>query len=92
MLGELEVEFFTARAVRDLVVAELEAMPTDPQAALARALLCKEVVTNHAAAVVEKALQIAGGRSYLRRSPLEHLSRDVRAARFHPQPRRCRFR
>lgn len=84
LLGELEVEFFTARAVRDLVVAELEAMPTDPQAALARAILCKEVVTNHAAAVVEKALQIAGGRSYLKRSPLERLSRDVRAARFHP--------
>lgn len=54
------------------------------QQALALAILCKEAVTGHAGAVVEKAMQIAGGRSYFKRSPLERLGRDMRVARYHP--------
>lgn len=53
------------------------------QQALALAILCKEAVTGHAGAVVEKAMQIAGGRSYFKRSPLERLGRDMRVARYH---------
>lgn len=84
LLGELEAEFFTALAVRDQAIARLDPYPENPQEALALAILGKEVVTSHAGAVVEKAVQIAGGRSYFKRSPLERLARDMRAARFHP--------
>lgn len=84
LLGELEAEFFTAKAVRDQAVSQLEGEQKNVQGALALAILCKEVVTSHGAAVVEKAVQIAGGRSYFKRSPLERLHRDMQAARFHP--------
>jgi alkylation response protein AidB-like acyl-CoA dehydrogenase len=84
LFGELEAEFFIATSVRDRAVSELGQEPQDLQAALALAILCKEVVTSHAASVVDKAVQIVGGRSYFKRSPLERLSRDMRAARFHP--------
>jgi alkylation response protein AidB-like acyl-CoA dehydrogenase len=84
LIGQMEAEYATALAVRDQIVARLDADRADAQAALARAILCKEVVTTHAAAVVDKAVELAGGRAYFRKSPLERLARDVRAARFHP--------
>ena len=84
LIGQMEAEFLTARSVRDQAVGELDTPPTDPQAGLQLSILCKETVTSHAIAAVEKAVEIAGGRSYFRKSPLERLARDVRAARFHP--------
>jgi alkylation response protein AidB-like acyl-CoA dehydrogenase len=84
LIGQMEAEFLTASAVRDAVAARLDAMPLDLQEALPYAVLCKEVVTARSIAVVEKAVEIAGGRAYFRKSPLERLARDVRAGRFHP--------
>jgi alkylation response protein AidB-like acyl-CoA dehydrogenase len=84
MLGELEADFLTATAVRNQILQEIGDFPTDLQSALARAILCKEVVVRHCAAVVDKAVAIAGGRAYFRKSPLERLARDVRAGQFHP--------
>jgi alkylation response protein AidB-like acyl-CoA dehydrogenase len=46
--------------------------------------MMKDAVINNAIAAVDKAVEIAGGRAYFRKSPLERLARDVRAARFHP--------
>ena len=37
-----------------------------------------------AIAVVDLAMEVLGGRSYFRRSPLERAHRDVRAGTFHP--------
>ncbi len=84
LVGEMEAEFLTARSVRDKVLDELATMPASAEYAAALGILCKEVVTRRATAVVEKAIEIAGGRSYFRKSPLERLARDVRAAKFHP--------
>ena len=84
LLGELEATFTTALAVRDHIVSLLDADRCDVQRALAQSILCRQVVSSHAVATVDKAAEIAGGRSYFRKSPLERLSRDVRAARFHP--------
>jgi alkylation response protein AidB-like acyl-CoA dehydrogenase len=84
LIGEMECDLLTARSVRDQVAEEIDAFPSDLQAALAKAIMCKEVVTSCAIKVVEKAVEIAGGRAYFRKSPLERLARDVRAARFHP--------
>ncbi|HLB23784.1 MAG TPA: acyl-CoA dehydrogenase family protein [Dehalococcoidia bacterium] len=84
LIGQMEAEFLTARSIRDQAAMELDTPPSDPQAGLALAILCKETVTSHAIATVEKAVEIAGGRAYFRKSPLERLARDVRAARFHP--------
>ena len=84
LIGQMEAEFLIARSVRDQAAMELDRPPADAQAGLALAILCKETVTSHAIATVEKAVEIAGGRAYFRKSPLERLARDVRAARFHP--------
>jgi alkylation response protein AidB-like acyl-CoA dehydrogenase len=84
LAGEMEAAFLTAHCVRDQVAAELDTPPADPQQAMARAILCKEVVIRHAVQVVEKAVELAGGRSFFRKSPLERLARDVRAGQFHP--------
>jgi alkylation response protein AidB-like acyl-CoA dehydrogenase len=84
LVGELETEFATAVAVRDQLVGRLDADRSDTQAALAQVLMCKEAVVSRAIAVVEKAVQLAGGRAFFRKSPLERLARDVRAGLFHP--------
>jgi len=84
LVGEMEAAFLTARSVHETVARELDAFPGDMQPAVAKAILCKEIVTAKAVAVVDKAVEIAGGRAYFRKSPLERLARDVRAGRFHP--------
>jgi alkylation response protein AidB-like acyl-CoA dehydrogenase len=84
VVGAMEVEFSTALAVRDQVVGALDTNRSDHQAALAQAILCKDVVTQHATRVVDHARELVGGRSFFRSSPLERLGRDMQAAGFHP--------
>jgi alkylation response protein AidB-like acyl-CoA dehydrogenase len=84
LVGQMEAEFLTAAAVRDSVAAQVDSPPADMQRAVATAVLGKEIVTARAVAVVDIAVQIAGGRAFYRKSPLERLARDVRAGRFHP--------
>ncbi len=84
MVGELEAAFLTATSVHDQVCAELDSPPADPQRGMALAMLCKQIVSEQAMAVVDQAVALSGGSAYFRKSPLERLARDVRAARFHP--------
>lgn len=83
MVGRLEAAHFTASSVLEVglqrVVAE-----KDPLDGFLAAVLMKQQATTLAAEVVEHAVDVAGGRSFFRRSPLERLARDVRAAQFHP--------
>lgn len=44
----------------------------------------KTIVTEACIKTVEKAMELAGGRAYLRKTELEQLFRDVQAARYHP--------
>jgi alkylation response protein AidB-like acyl-CoA dehydrogenase len=84
LVGQMEVDFRTAVAVRDQVVGALDEDRSDHQTAVAQAILCKQVVTQCATAVVDGARELAGGRSFFRSSPLERVARDMAAARFHP--------
>ena len=84
LLGEMEAAFLTASAVRDTVAGELAQPSRDADWVVARAALCKEVVTTAARTVVERAISVAGGKSFFRGNTLERLARDVQAARFHP--------
>jgi alkylation response protein AidB-like acyl-CoA dehydrogenase len=84
LIGEMETSFMTAVSVRDQGAAALDEFPQDAQAAMVTAMLCKDAAVTHSIATVEKAVEIAGGRSYFRKSPLERLARDVRAGKFHP--------
>jgi alkylation response protein AidB-like acyl-CoA dehydrogenase len=84
LLGEMEAAFLTAVSVRDQVLEVIAEPPKDPRLSLMQTVLMKEIVVSQAIATVEKAVEIAGGRSYFRKSPLERLARDVRAGKFHP--------
>lgn len=84
LIGEMTAALITARSVRDQLVAEIQASPRDLDAALVKAVALKEIVVSQSIAAVQKAVEIAGGRSYFRKSPLERLARDVQAGRFHP--------
>ncbi|MBN2623950.1 MAG: acyl-CoA/acyl-ACP dehydrogenase [Acidimicrobiales bacterium] len=55
----------------------------DP-ALLATVMLAKRQAVTDAIAVVDAAMDLVGGRSFFRRSPLERAHRDVRAGTFHP--------
>ncbi len=50
------------------------------------ALVHKSLVAEHAISTVEKAMEIVGGRSYLRARGVERLLRDVHGAPNHPLP------
>jgi alkylation response protein AidB-like acyl-CoA dehydrogenase len=84
LIGEMEAAYMTARYVRDQMADELATPGPDPQQMLATAILGKQIVVPQCVIAVEKAVEIAGGRSYFRKSPLERLARDVRAGQFHP--------
>lgn len=53
-------------------------------ATLATVMLAKREAVTSAIEVVDLAMDVLGGRSYFRRSPLERAYRDVRAGTFHP--------
>jgi acyl-CoA dehydrogenase len=53
-------------------------------ASLSTVMIAKRAAVTAAVAVVERAAEVLGGRSYFRSSPLERAWRDVRAGTFHP--------
>lgn len=53
-------------------------------AIMAPLMIAKRQVTVGAQEVVDLAMEVAGGRSYFRSSPLERAFRDVRAGKYHP--------
>jgi alkylation response protein AidB-like acyl-CoA dehydrogenase len=82
MIGEMEIAYSTAAGVRNQLTARLENAEVEEVVSIS--LTLKEIVVEHAIETVEKAVAIAGGSAYFRKSPLERLARDVRAGRFHP--------
>jgi alkylation response protein AidB-like acyl-CoA dehydrogenase len=83
MIGEMEVAFVAGIAARDQLTEQL--VDTTEVADIVRlGLTLKEIAVERAIETVEKAVAIAGGSSYFRKSPIERLARDVRAGRFHP--------
>jgi alkylation response protein AidB-like acyl-CoA dehydrogenase len=88
LFAEMEVLLETARAVLYRHAHELEsgALYTDlpVQEGMAKAVLTKYVATNHACAIVDRALDVVGGAGYFRRFPLERMYRDVRAGPIMP--------
>jgi len=71
------------------LMGALDEMGDDPQpgpALTATVMLAKRQAVLDAIAVVDLAMDVLGGRSFFRRSPLERAYRDVRAGTFHPFP------
>ncbi|WP_374308999.1 acyl-CoA dehydrogenase family protein [Dongia sp.] len=81
MLADMAVEIMAAKSFLYRVGAELnEGM--DPKLMHAKASALKLYNSEMAGRVVDKALQILGGRGYMRENPVERLYRDVRVDRI----------
>jgi acyl-CoA dehydrogenase len=85
-VGEMHARLRVARwALRAAVDEAGEDLAADDATLLALMTVKRHAVLE-ARAVVDIALEVAGGRSFFRTSPLERAYRDVRAGPFHPIP------
>jgi alkylation response protein AidB-like acyl-CoA dehydrogenase len=81
MLADMAVEIMAAKSLLYRIAAEVtDGM--DPKSVHARASAVKLYNSEMAGRVVDKALQILGGRGYMRENPVERLYRDVRVDRI----------
>ena len=81
MLADMAVELFATKSMVYRVGAELNA-GLDKKMQHARASALKLYASEMAGRVVDKAVQILGGRGYMRENPVERLYRDVRVDRI----------
>ncbi|MGI8549186.1 MAG: acyl-CoA dehydrogenase family protein [Dehalococcoidia bacterium] len=83
-VADMEIGLATARALTQQIAQEWMAGEHHNIEGMARVLLPKYVATNTAIEVVNRAMQVVGGVSIFKRTPLERFYRDVRAGTFHP--------
>jgi alkylation response protein AidB-like acyl-CoA dehydrogenase len=81
MLADMAVEIMAAKSTLYRVAWEIDA-GVDRTAVHARASAVKLLSSEMAGRVVDKAVQILGGRGYMRESAVERLYRDVRVDRI----------
>jgi alkylation response protein AidB-like acyl-CoA dehydrogenase len=81
MLADMAVEIMAAKSMLYRVAWDLTRSP-DRKRAHAMASAVKLHASEMAGRVVDKALQILGGRGYMRENPIERLYRDVRVDRI----------
>ena len=85
LAGELGNELFVARTAWNAIVdnmAELDFKPTIERACVATE--GKTVLAEACIRTVSKAMELAGGGAFFRKSGIERLMRDVRGAQYHP--------
>lgn len=83
LAGELENELIATRLAHRRMVELAEDSKPGP-ATTSEAMACRTLTGTHAINAVTKALELAGGGAFYRRSPIERAFRDIQAARFHP--------
>ena len=81
MLADMAVEIMAAKSMIYRVAWEID-QQIDRKVAHARASVIKLHASEMAGRVLDKAVQIFGGRGYMRENPVERLNRDVRVDRI----------
>jgi len=81
MLADMAVEIMAAKTLVYRVACEID-QGLDRKLAHARASVVKLHASEMAGRVVDRALQVLGGRGYMRENPVERLYRDVRVDRI----------
>jgi alkylation response protein AidB-like acyl-CoA dehydrogenase len=81
--GEMENHLLTAQLAHRRMVEIAETGEPGP-ATTSEAMACRSIVGENVIAVVEKAMELAGGMSFYRKAGLERAFRDIQAARYHP--------
>ena len=81
--GEMENELTSAQlALARMIDIAMTRMPGAETTA--ETMCCRAILGRGARATVDKAMDLAGGGSFLRKNPLERLFRDVQGVRYHP--------
>ena len=81
MLADMAVDIYAGKSMLYRLAAEMD-HGVDRKVVHARASALKLFCSEMAGRVVDKALQIMGGRGYMRECPIERLYRDVRVDRI----------
>lgn len=83
LAGRMETELAAARLASDWMLDAIR--KSAPSAATVNQVMTgKQLVTRHAIATVELAMELAGGAGFYRTARLERRFRDIQAARYHP--------
>ena len=81
MLADMAVDVYAAKSMLYRLAAEMD-RGLDQKILHARASALKLFCSEMACRVLDKALQILGGRGYMRECPVERLYRDIRVDRI----------
>ncbi len=83
LAGRLDTELAAARLAREWMLAAVR-LNAPSAATINQVMIGKQLVTRHAIAAVELAMELAGGAGFYRAAGLERRFRDIQAARYHP--------
>lgn len=83
LVGEMENRLLAARLAHRRMVEIAETGTPGPETT-SEAMQCRTLVGQAAIDTVAKAMEVAGGTAFYRKTGLERAFRDVQAARFHP--------
>lgn len=83
LAGRMETELTAARLASESMLAAVRRNAPSPET-VNQVMIGKQLVTRHAIAAVEVAMELAGGAGYYRAAGLERRFRDIQAARYHP--------
>jgi alkylation response protein AidB-like acyl-CoA dehydrogenase len=83
LAGRMETELTAARLAHESMLAAVR-LNAPSAATVNQVMTGKQLVTRHAIAAVELAMELAGGAGFYRAAGLERRFRDIQAARYHP--------
>jgi alkylation response protein AidB-like acyl-CoA dehydrogenase len=83
LAGRMETELTAARLAHESMLAAVRVNAPSAET-INHVMIGKQLVTRHAIAAVEYAMELAGGAGFFRSSGLERRFRDIQAARYHP--------
>ncbi len=83
LAGRMETELTGARLAQESMLAAVR-LNAPSAVTVNQVMIGKQLVTRHALAAVELAMETAGGAGFYRAEGLERKFRDIQAARYHP--------
>jgi indole-3-acetate monooxygenase len=83
LAGRMDTELAGARLACDFMLDAIRKSAPSAQT-VNQVMMGKQLVTRHAIATVELAMELAGGAGFYRAAGLERCFRDIQAARYHP--------
>ena len=82
MIADSAVDIALSRALTHQVAWETDQRPATRKQLHAKAAMVKLTASEAAGRVIDRAVQIFGGRGYMRENPVERLYRDIRVDRI----------